>query len=184
MAKATKSKKNTTSRVKSSKPSSSAALQLRLGKLFYPILTLVLIVVASVAGLYLYQQNESGAGRRSSTGTIKIKAYRQDTACITQEGYHECALKGTKDHVIIRGASPGATCNKINVSAEWGVDMGRNRTLKCSPGTYTINMREATDIPDYKGKKKSKKPKTISWQRTIPVERGRTITVNLGTYSN
>ncbi len=70
-------KKKTTKRNNKQALSLKNKLQLKLGKFFYPVLGGALTLIITGTGLYIYQQNNSGAGRTERHGGIVDISYPQ-----------------------------------------------------------------------------------------------------------
>ncbi len=151
--------------------------------LLYPILGVVVVAVIAGAGFFVYQQNKSGAAKKT-TGTIKINAGKLLNGCIYLENPEYWSCSGSEarpradktTHVFVIGASPGATCQKINVHN--GRDLGRNRKLQCTPGTYEV----ALDYPAEIRYRKNKNSKEVHYSksRIVNVSIGKTNSINLG----
>jgi hypothetical protein len=144
------------------------------------IAPLIVVLVVGVVGTYFLVSSHAQSASNSKTGLVVVKAYTESYGCAYASGgsaseTNECPLIASHEHIIVMGASAGATCMGINVHN--GSDLGSNRRLRCSPGTYSFALANATILSKWQGHKKH--DRSIPAIRTVPVQIGHPITIKL-----
>lgn len=136
-----------------------------LAHIFLPAVVMFLI---GVAGIYFVVASNANPApkKKVRTGTIKVTAVI--SKCTIEQGdIGRCRYLKSNDSLLVYAggidtkSNKKLKCNgqKIPSNKVLGVNFGTARTLKCTPGTYTLQMQTATD---YTYEKRAYKMKAIT----------------------
>jgi hypothetical protein len=113
------------------------------------ILPLIVIVLVGVVGTALLV-NSNAATKRPKLASVSFKII-YPTKCYMPEGWGVkiCSLGTSRDDLLVHGMSgtkeKPLLCNGKDVN--YGVNFGRVRKLKCTPGAYHFTTASAAEFP-------------------------------------